>query len=158
MSTGRRMEEQVSGLATQDTGLATQDLPASEASVGELVSRASEQLTTLVRDEMRLAQAELAQKGRRSGRGLGLFGGAGAVAWFGVGALVAAAILGLSLVVSPWLAAVIVGVVLLLIASVLATVGKREVSQATPMFPQESMESVRRDVEVVKEGIHHDRP
>jgi membrane protein len=89
---------------------------------------------------------------------LGLFGGAGAVAWFGVGALVAAAIIGLSLIVSPWLAAVIVGVGLLLVASVLATVGKREVSQATPMFPQESMESVRRDVEVVKEGIHHDRP
>ena len=139
------------------SGLVTHNSPPSEASVGELVSRASEQLTTLVRDEMRLAQAELVQKGRRSGRGLGLFGGAGAVAWFGVGALVAAAILGLSLVVSPWLAAVIVGVALLLIASILAMIGKREVSQATPMLPQASMESVRRDVEAVKEGIHHDR-
>jgi membrane protein implicated in regulation of membrane protease activity len=88
---------------------------------------------------------------------LGLFGGAGAVAWFGVGALVAAAILGLSVVVAPWLAAVIVGVALLLIASVLAMVGKREVSEATPMLPQASMESVRRDVEAVKEGIQHDR-
>jgi len=139
------------------SGIATHDSPASEASVGELVSRASEQLTTLVRDEMRLAQTELAQKGRRSGVGLGLFGGAGAVAWFGVGALVAAAILGLSLVVAPWLAAVIVGLVLLLIASVLAMIGKREVSQATPVLPQESMQNVRRDVEAVKEGLHHDR-
>jgi membrane protein len=139
------------------SGIATHDLPASEASVGELVSRASEQLTTLVRDEMRLAQTELAQKGRRSGVGLGLFGGAGAVAWFGVGALVAAAILGLSLVVAPWLAAVIVGLVLLLIASALAMIGKREVSQATPVLPQESMQNVRRDVEAVKEGLHHDR-
>jgi uncharacterized membrane protein YqjE len=152
------MEKQVSGLATHDSGLPTHDLPASEASVGELVSRTSEQLTTLVRNEMRLAQAELTEKGKRSGRGLGLFGGAGAVAWFGVGALVAAAILGLSVVVAPWLAAVIVGVALLLIASVLAIVGKREVSQATPMLPQASMESVRRDVEAVKEGIQHDRP
>jgi len=109
-------------------------------SVGELVSRASEQLTTLVKDEMRLAQTELAQKGRRSGVGLGLFGGAGAVAWFGVGALVAAAILGLSLVVAPWLAAVIVGLALLLIASVLAIIGKREMSQATPVLPEESMQ------------------
>jgi len=139
------------------SGIATHDSPASEASVGELVSRASEQLTTLVRDEMRLAQTELAQKGRRSGVGLGLFGGAGAVAWFGVGALVTAAILGLSLVVAPWLAAVIVGLVLLLIASALAMIGKREVSQATPVLPQESMQNVRRDVEAVKEGLHHDR-
>lgn len=83
------MEEDLSGVATQES-------PASEASVGELVSRASEQLTTLVRDEMRLAQVEMAQKGRRSGIGLGLFGGAGAVAWFGIGSLVTAAILGLS--------------------------------------------------------------
>jgi len=139
------------------SGIATHDSPASEASVGELVSRASEQLTTLVKDEMRLAQTELAQKGRRSGVGLGLFGGAGAVAWFGVGALVAAAILGLSLAVAPWLAAVIVGLALLLIASVLAMIGKREVSQATPVLPQESMQNVRRDVEAVKEGLHHDR-
>jgi membrane protein implicated in regulation of membrane protease activity len=106
---------------------------------------------------MRLAQTELAQKGRRSAVGFGLFGGAGAVGWFGVGALVAAAILGLSLVVAPGLAAVIVGVVLLLIASVLAMIGKREVSQATPVLPQESMQNVRRDVEAVKEGLHHDR-
>jgi membrane protein len=139
------------------SGLATHHSPVSEAPVGELVSGASEQLTTLVRDEMRLAQTELAQKGRRSGLGLGLFGSAGAVAWFGVGALVAAAILGLSLVVAPWLAAVIVGLVLLLIASVLAMIAKREVSQATPVLPQESMQSVRRDVEAVKEGLHHDR-
>ena len=139
------------------SGLATHDAPASEASVGELVNRASEQLTTLVRDEMRLAQAELAEKGRRSGKSLGLFGGAGALAWFGVGALVAAAILGLAVVVAPWLAAVIVGAVLLLIASALAMIGKQEVSQATPVLPQESMQSVRRDVEAVKEGLHHDR-
>jgi dipeptide/tripeptide permease len=76
---------------------------------------------------------------------------------FGIGSLVTAAILGLSLVVAPWLAAVIVGVVLLIIASVLAMIGRREVSQATPVLPEESMQSVRRDVEAVKEGIHVDR-
>jgi membrane protein len=128
-----------------------------DASIGELVSRASEQLSTLVRDEFKLAQAELAQKGKRAGAGLGLFGGAGAVAWFGVGALVAAAILGLAVVVEPWLAAVIVGVVLLAVAGVLAVVGKREVSQATPVVPQHSVDSVRRDVQAVKEGVRHER-
>src|SRR6478752_5300288 len=96
------MDERGAGRMAEDvSGVATQDSPASEASVGELVSRASEQLTTLVRDEMRLAQVEMVQKGRRSGIGLGLFGGAGAVAWFGI-------------------AAVVVGVVLLLTASALA--------------------------------------
>ena len=66
-----------------------------DVATGDLVSRASEQLSNLVRDEIRLAQAELAQKGRRAGLGIGLFGGAGAIAWFGVGTFVAAAVLGL---------------------------------------------------------------
>jgi MFS family permease len=133
------------------------EAPGTEASVGELVSRASEQLSTLVRDEIQLAQADMAQKGRRAGKGFGLFGGAGAVAWFGAGALVAAAILGLSVAIAPWLAAIIVGVVLLLIAGILAAIGKKEVATAAPMIPQESVRSVRRDVAAVKEGMHHER-
>src|SRR5205823_13266459 len=122
MGRGRRV--------TTDTG---HEAPATEASVGGLVSRASEHLSTLVRDEIQLVQSEMAQKGRRAGKGFGLFGGAGAVAWFGAGALVAAAILGLSVAIAPWLAAIIVGVVLLLIAGILAAIGKKEVARAAPM-------------------------
>ncbi len=128
-----------------------------DVATGDLVSRASEQLSTLVRDEIRLAQAELAQKGRRAGLGIGLFGGAGAVAWFGVGTFVAAAVLGLAVVVSPWLSAVIVGAVLLAIAGILALIGKREVARATPIAPQESLDSVRHDVDAVKKGLHRER-
>lgn len=131
--------------------------PPDGASVGELVSRASEQLSTLVRDEIRLAQAELAQKGRRAGTGIGLFGGAGAVAWFGLGTLVAAAVLGLAVAVAPWLAALIIGVALLAVAAVLGLAGKREVSMATPVVPQHAVSSVRDDVDAVKKGLHHDR-
>jgi uncharacterized membrane protein YqjE len=128
--------------------------PAEAASTGELVSRLSQQLTTLVRDEMRLAQAELTQKGKKAGIGAGLFGGAGLVALYGVGALVAAAIIALSLAVTAWLAAVIVAVVLFIVAGVLALVGKKEVSAATPALPQEAIAGLKADVATVKEGAH----
>ena len=127
---------------------------AEAASAGELVSRLSQQLTTLVRDEMRLAQAELTQKGKMAGIGAGLFGGAGVVALYGVGALVAAAIIALSLAVTAWLAAVIVAVVLFIVAGVLALVGKKEVSAATPPLPQEAIAGLKTDVATVKESAH----
>lgn len=122
------------------------------ASAGELVARLSTQLTTLVRDEMRLAQAELAQKGKKAGLGAGLFGGAGAVALYGVGALVACAILGLASVMDAWLAALIVGVVLLVLAGILALVGKKEVAQAGSPVPQEAVAGLKKDVATVKES------
>ena len=128
--------------------------PAATASAGELVSRLSQQLTTLVRDEMRLAQAELTQKGKKAGLGAGLFGGAGVVALYGVGALVAAAIIALSLAVTAWLAAVLVAVGLFIAAGVLALVGKKEVSAATPALPQEAIAGLKTDVATVKESAH----
>ena len=126
--------------------------PAEAASTGELVSRLSTQMSTLIRDEMRLAQAEVKEKGKKAGIGVGLFGGAGLIALFGVGALVAAAILGLATAVAAWLAAIIVGVVLLLIAGVLALTGKKEVSAATPPMPQEAIAGLKADVDTVKES------
>lgn len=143
-------------MSSPDIRTSSSPAPA-DGATGDLVSRASEQLSTLVRDEIRLAQAELAQKGRRAGLGIGLFGGAGAVAWFGVGTFVAAAVLGLAVVVAPWLSAVIVGAVLLAIAGILALIGKREVARATPIAPQESLDSVRHDVDAVKKGLHRER-
>src|ERR1700709_738305 len=79
-----------------------------DASTGELSSSLTEQLGTLVRDEVRLAQAEVTQKAKRLGIGAGLFGGAGLVALLGVGALVTAAIFGLANVMPGWLAAIVV--------------------------------------------------
>jgi membrane protein len=121
-----------------------------ERSVGELVQQLSQQTSTLVRQEMQLARTELQEKGRRAGRGAGMFGGAGLVGLYGVGALIAAAILALSTAVAAWLAALIVGVVLLLIAGVAALAGKKQVKRATPPLPERAMESLQADVQEVK--------
>jgi hypothetical protein len=121
-----------------------------EASTRELVQDLSRQTSTLIRQEMRLAQAELTEKGRHAGKGAGMFGGAGLVALYGVGALVAAAILGLATVLEPWIAAAAIGAGLLLVAGILALTGKRELDEAGPPKPEQALESVQRDVETVK--------
>jgi uncharacterized membrane protein YqjE len=121
-----------------------------ERSVGELVHALSQQTSTLVRHEMRLAQVELQEKGKRMGVGAGMFGGAGLVALYGVGALIAAAIIGLGTLLEPWIAAVIVGVALLAVAGILALTGKKQVDRSTPPLPEQAIESTKRDVDEVK--------
>jgi uncharacterized membrane protein YqjE len=121
-----------------------------DRSVGELVGRLSQQTSTLVRQELRLAQSELQEKGKRMGVGAGMFGGAGLVALYGVGALVAAAIIGIGTLLEPWIAAVIVGVVLLAVAGVLALTGRRQVERGTPPLPEKAIESAKRDVDEIK--------
>jgi hypothetical protein len=118
--------------------------------LGELVQDLSRQTSTLIRQEMRLAQAELAEKGRHASRGAGMFGGAGVVALYGVGALIAAAILGLATVLEPWIAAAAIGAGLLLIAGILALTGKKELGEAGPPKPEQTLDSVQRDIETVK--------
>jgi membrane protein len=118
--------------------------------LGELVQDLSRQTSTLIRQEMRLAQAELAEKGRHAGKGAGMFGGAGIVALYGVGALIAAAILGLATVLEPWIAAAAIGAGLLLIAGILALTGKKELEEAGPPKPEQALDSVQRDIETVK--------
>jgi Putative Actinobacterial Holin-X, holin superfamily III len=121
-----------------------------ERPLGELVQDLSRQTSTLIRQEMRLAQAELTEKGRHAGKGAGMFGGAGVVALYGVGALVTAAILGLATVLEPWIAAAAIGVVLLVVAGVLALTGKKEIQEAGPAKPERAIESVSRDIDTVK--------
>jgi uncharacterized membrane protein YqjE len=128
-----------------------------ERSVGELVQQLSRQTSTLIRQEMRLAQAELQEKGKRAGIGAGMFGGAGLVALYGVGALIAAVIMLVGTALEPWLAAVIVGVVLLAVGGILALVGKGQVDRATPAKPEQAMESVQRDIDEVKARARNDR-
>ena len=123
----------------------------SDRSVGELVGQLSEQASTLARQELRLAQLEMQEKGKRVGIGAGMFGGAGLVALYGAGALIVAAILAIATAVEPWLAAVIVGVVLLAVAGLLGLLGKKQVEQATPPKPEQALESVHDDVDHVKE-------
>jgi hypothetical protein len=129
----------------------TRDTMARETSTRDLVQDLSRQTSTLIRQEMRLAQAELTEKGRHAGKGAGMFGGAGLVALYGVGALVAAATLGLATVIEPWIAAAAIGVGLLLVAGMLALTGKKELEEAGPPQPTQKLESVQRDVATVKE-------
>ncbi|WP_211363015.1 phage holin family protein [Streptomyces phaeoluteigriseus] len=120
--------------------------------VSELVQRASQQLTELVRGEMRLAQAEMKEKGKRYGKGGGLFGGAGIVGFLMAQALVATAIAALAVPLPVWAAALIVTVVLGVIAAIMAISGKKQVDQAAPPTPEQTVESVKADVAEIKES------
>lgn len=119
--------------------------------IGELVQQMSQQTATLVRKELQLAQLEMKEKGKHVGIGAGLFGGAGVVALYGGGALVAAIVLGLATFLEPWIAALIVAVVLFAIAGVMALTGKKQVEQGAPPAPEQAIESTKRDVDEVKE-------
>jgi uncharacterized membrane protein YqjE len=123
---------------------------ADEASISELVQQLSEQTSRLARQEVELAKAEMTTKGRRLGIGAGAFGGAGLVALFGLGALTAAVILLLATAMTAWLAASIVAAVYLVIAGILALVGKSRVQSATPPLPERAVASVKQDVDQTK--------
>jgi uncharacterized membrane protein YqjE len=131
-----------------------QQAKAPAASTGDLVKQLSEQVSRLVRDELRLAQLEMTRKGKQAGVGAGLLGGSGLIALYAVGCLLAAAIIGLATAVAAWLAALIVGVALLLIAGVSALMGKSRLSKATPPVPQQAVDSIKADVEEIKESAH----
>jgi Flp pilus assembly protein TadB len=118
-------------------------------SVGTLVKQGTEQLSHLVRQELKLAQAELTQKGKRAGVGGGLFGAAGLLAFFGVAAALTAVIAAIPLAV--WAAALIVAGGLLLLAGILALIGKYEVKRAVPPVPGEAVGSVKQDIETLRE-------
>lgn len=126
----------------------------SQSSVGELVSLASQQLSQLVRDELRLAQAEMTAKGKRFGIGGGLFGGAGMVAFIALQALAAAAIAALALALPVWASALIVAVVLLGVTAVLGLAGKKQIKQATPPAPEQAIAGIKADVAEIKERAH----
>ena len=118
--------------------------------IGELLKQLSQETTTLVRQELDLAKAEMAQKGKQAGLGAGMLGGAGASALLGLGALTAAAIGALDTGMPFWLAALIVAVVWLAVAGVLALTGRSKVQQATPPVPEQTQQSVKEDVEWAK--------
>lgn len=126
----------------------------SQEPVGELVQRASQQLTELVRGEIRLAQAEMKEKGKRYGKGGGLFGGAGLTGFLALEALVAAAIAGLAVALPVWASALIVTGVLAVIAAVMALTGKKQVGRAAPPTPEQAIENVKADVAEIKESAH----
>jgi hypothetical protein len=126
----------------------------SERSTGELIKLMSEQASTLVRDELKLAQLEMTHKGKQAGIGAGMMGGGGVIALYGLGCLIACAILAISRVLAPWLSALIVGAALLAAAGIVALTGRARLRQATPPVPADAAQSVKADVDEIKERTH----
>lgn len=121
-------------------------------STADLVRDVTELVPRLVQEELALAKAELTEKGKHAGMGVGLFGGGGLFAFFGIAVLIAAAVLGLAEAIPGWAAALIVAAVLFLIAAILALVGRSQVKQAVPPLPSEAVDSTKLDVKTVKES------
>ena len=125
-----------------------------EVPTGQLVKQLSEQVSRLVRDELKLASVEMTGKAKTACKGAGLFGGGGILALYGGGCLVACAVIALAGVLRPWLAALIVGVALIVCAAIAALAGRAEVKKATPPIPSQTADSVKADVEQIKESAH----
>ena len=123
-------------------------------STGDLVKLLSEQVSVLVRDELKLARLEMTSKGKQAAVGAGMFGGSAMVAFYGVGCLLACAIIAIAGVISAWLAALIVGVALLVTAAIVALLGKQRMRKAAPPMPEEAVASVKADVDEIKESVH----
>ena len=118
--------------------------------MGELFKELSDDLSTLVRQELRLAQAEMTEKGKQLGVGAGMFGGAGVIGLLALGSLTACLIAALATGMQTWLAALIVTVVYAAVGGALALKGKEKVSEAAPPAPEQTVETVKEDVEWAK--------
>ncbi len=119
----------------------------------ELVRQLAQETSTLVRQELDLAKAEMTVKAKKSGFGLGELGAAGLLGLYALGALTACAIAALALLLPVWLAALIVGAVYALIAGVLALIGRRQLKEALPLTPTQTQETLKEDVEWVQNRI-----
>jgi hypothetical protein len=130
-----------------------QDPVLQDPTLGALVHDLSEQTSQLVRSEVQLAKAELTQKGKEAGLGIGLFSAAGLLAFFGAAVLITTAILALALALPAWASALIIGVLLLAAAGIAAVMGKNKVAEASPPKPERAMEGMREVIATIK-GEH----
>ncbi|MFF3674604.1 phage holin family protein [Streptomyces sp. NPDC002120] len=135
------------------TTVERQSHPADD-SVGVLVSRASQQMSALVREEMQLARAEMTQKSKRYGKGGGLFGTAGIVGILALQALAASCIAALALVLPVWASAVVITAVLGIVAGGTALAGKKQIARAGTPAPEQTIDSVKADLAEIKEKAH----
>lgn len=133
--------------------MSTEAKPTSDASIGELMSQLSSQLSRLVRDEMQLAQKELEQSAKRAGIGAGLFGAAGILALSGLASLIASGIAAVALALPVWAAALIVGAALFAAAGAAALLSKRQARDVAPAAPL-TVANVKKDVQKVKDARH----
>jgi uncharacterized membrane protein YqjE len=126
--------------------------PGQDPTLGRLVHDLTQQVPELIRSEMRLAQAELTEKGKRAGIGIGMFSVAGLLAFFAIGCLATTAILALAHALPDWLSALVVALALLAAAAVSGLMGKKKVAAATPPTPERAVEGLKEDVATIKGG------
>jgi uncharacterized membrane protein YqjE len=123
---------------------------ARDQSIGELVKDLAAETSTLVRQEIDLAKAEMTERGKRMGKGAGILGAAALVGLLAAGALTACLIAALDLAMPTWLAALIVTVVFAVIAAALAMAGRKQIQEAAPPVPEQAIDSVKEDVQWAK--------
>jgi uncharacterized membrane protein YqjE len=133
---------------------AARQAAAPEQSTGELVKLVAEQVSDLVRDELKLAQLEMSGKAKQAGKGAGMLTAGGIVALYGVACLIACAIIAISHSLQAWLAALVVGAALLLAAAAAAALGRSHLKKATPPVPTQAVGSVKTDVAEIRERAH----
>jgi uncharacterized membrane protein YqjE len=144
--------EGVNGM--QDTTRTMSSPATGEPTTSDLVKELTQQVSRLMRDELKLAQIEMTRKGKQVGLGAGMLGGSGLIALYGIGCLVACVIIAISGAIAAWLAALIVGAALLAAAGVAALMGRARLRRATPGIPEQAIGNVKADVEEVKERAH----
>lgn len=121
--------------------------------VGELLKELSSQTTTLVRQELELAKAEMAEKGKQAGLGAGMFGGAGLFGLLALGALTACLIAALATGMQVWLAALVIAAVYAAAGAILALLGRQKTREATPPAPEQAIESTKEDIQWAKNQV-----
>jgi hypothetical protein len=121
-----------------------------DESMGQLFKALSDDFSTLVRQELRLAQAEMTQKGKAVGVGMGMFGGAGLIGFLALQALTACLVALLATATKVWVAALIITAAYAVVAGVLALMGKRKASEATPPVPEQTTETLKENVQWAK--------
>lgn len=144
--------ELVRELARETTDLVKQELELARAEA----TRVGDGVLTLARQELQLAKAEMREKGKKAGTGAGLLGAAGGMALLAGGAFTAFLILALDGVMPNWLAALLVAVVYGAVAAVLFLTGKERVQEAGPLVPEQTVDSVKEDVQWAKTQIRSD--
>ena len=127
---------------------------AQERSTGDLVKSVTEQVSVLMRDELKLAQLEMTGKAKQAGKGMGMMGGGALIALYGVACLIACVIIAISHSLQAWLSALIVAAVVLAVAGVAAVVGKKQVGEATPVAPEKAVAGAKLDVATIKGDAH----
>jgi uncharacterized membrane protein YqjE len=138
--------------------MVSQTPPAShDASTADLVTRATAQASTLVRDELALARMELVEKGKRAGLGGGLMGTAVVLALYGLALAVTLAVIALALVWPLWLAVLVVMLFVLILAAGAAVAGRRQLRRAAPPIPTEAMAGVAEDIDTVTTAVREGR-